>query len=252
MRAGVEPGEAARKGLNLEFAIFQKFLIDSGYLKFAAGRRLYIGGYIDYFVGVEVETDYGVVAFGMFGLLFDREAVAVAVKFGHAVAFGIVDPVAEDGGFSLVFGCGHGVAQHAGEAGAMEYVVAEHEAGAVVADEVAPDDEGLCQTVGRGLLGVFKADSEVGTVAEEAAESGEVVWGGDDEDFADTGLHQCGDGVVDHRFVEDRKHLLADAFGDRVETGAGTTGQHYAFHMLEFVSRCENRETAVCVWILAR
>lgn len=78
------------------------------------------------------------------------------------------------------------------------------------------------------------------------------MWGGDDEDFADTGLHQCGDGVVDHRFVEDREHLLADAFGDRVETGAGTTSQYYAFHMLEFVSRSENRETAVCVWILAR
>lgn len=49
-------------------------------------------------------------------------------------------------------------------------------------------------------------------------------------------------------------HILTntDAFGDRVETGAGTTSQYYAFHMLEFVSRSENRETAVCVWILAR
>lgn len=39
-----------------------------------------MGSYIDHFVRVEVESDNGIVAFGMCGLFFDAEAVAFTVE----------------------------------------------------------------------------------------------------------------------------------------------------------------------------
>ena len=96
--AGVEPGEAAAKGLDLEFAVGEKGLVDAGDLQFAAGGGLDVLGDVHHLVGVEVEADDGVVALGLFRFLFDAQAVAVLVEFSDAVAFGVGDPVAEDGG----------------------------------------------------------------------------------------------------------------------------------------------------------
>ena len=82
-----------------------------------------------YLVGVEVEADYRIVAFGMLRFLFDREAVAILVEFGYAVAFRIVDPVAEDGCFILLLSCLDSILQDFGETCTVEYIVAEDETG---------------------------------------------------------------------------------------------------------------------------
>lgn len=58
----------------------EELLIDGGDLVFASGRWLDVGCYIDHFVRVEVESDNGIVALGMCGLLFDAEAVAFTVE----------------------------------------------------------------------------------------------------------------------------------------------------------------------------
>ena len=98
----------------------------------------------------------------------------------------------------------------------MENIVAEHEADAVVADKLAADDESLGEAVGRGLLGIAEVDSIVGSVAEQAAEAGKIGRSGDDQYVADSGEHEHGNRIVDHRFVVDRKQLLADSFGDGI------------------------------------
>ena len=228
--AGVEPCEASRQDADLELAVAQEFLIDGGDLQFPPGGWLYVRGHVHDLVGVEVEADDGIVALGMLRLLLDGEAVALVIEFGHAVAFRVVDPVAEDGGLSVLLGIMDRIPEDSRESGSVEDVVAEDETGGVIADEFAADDEGLRQAVGGGLLGVFEAHAEVGAVAEEAAESGEVVGGGDDEDIPDSGLHEGGDGIVDHRFVEDGEQLFAHPLRDGVETGAGTSGENDAFH----------------------
>ena len=66
MRAGVEPCKTSRKRLYLQFAILEKFLIYSGYLKLSASRRLDILSYLNNLVGVEIKSDNSIVAFGMF------------------------------------------------------------------------------------------------------------------------------------------------------------------------------------------
>jgi hypothetical protein len=76
------------------------------------------------------------------------------------------------------------------EARPVEDVVAEHQCHGLVPDEVRADHEGLCQAFGPGLDGVLDPDADRGPVAEETLEAGLVLGGGDDEDLADTGIHQ--------------------------------------------------------------
>ena len=104
-------------------------------------------GDFDYFVGIEVEADYCVVAFGMLRFFFDGEAVAIFVEFGNSVAFRVVYPVAEYSCFFLLFGCLDGFLEDFGEACAVEDVVAKDKAGGVVTDKALADDEGLGEAV---------------------------------------------------------------------------------------------------------
>ncbi len=59
--------------------------------------------YFYYFVGIEVEAYYCVVAFGVLGFFFYGEAVAFFVEFCYSVTFWIIYPVAEDCGFLFFF-----------------------------------------------------------------------------------------------------------------------------------------------------
>ena len=231
MRACIQPGETATEDLHLQLAVFQELLVHGGDLQLAAGGGLDGLGHVHHLVGVEVEAHHGVVALGHFGFLLDAETVTLLVEFRHTITLGVAHPVAEDGGFLVLLGILHGIAEQRGEAGTVEDVIAQHETGAVVTDELLSDDEGLGQSVGRGLLGVFKVHAVVGAVAQEAFEAGEVVGGGDDEDVADAREHQSRDGVIDHRFVVDGEQLFADALGDGVQSGAGASGENYSFHI---------------------
>ena len=111
MRAGVEPCKAASECLHLQFAILQELLVDGGYLQLATGRGLHVLRHAHHLVGVEIEADDGIVRLGLLGLLLYREAVALAVELRHAVALGVVDPVAEDGCLLVLLGIDDGLAQ---------------------------------------------------------------------------------------------------------------------------------------------
>ena len=228
--AGVEPGEAAAEGLDLEFAVGEEPLVDGRDLQFAAGGGLDALGDLHDLVGVEVEARDGVVALWLGRLLFDAEAVAIFVKLGHTVALRVADPVAEDGGLAFFFGGAHRLQQEIGEAHAVENVVAKDQAGAVVSDELLPDEEGLREAVGAGLLGVGEADAVVGAVAQQAPEGRQVLRGADDKNIPDSRQHQRADGVVHHRLVIDGEELLAHPLGDRVQAGAGASGEDNSFH----------------------
>ena len=90
----------------------------------------------------------------MFGLFLDGEATALLVEFGHAVALRVVHPVTEHGGVACRLCLMHSLAEQSGEPGAMENVVAQHEAHRIVTYELLADDESLRKAVGAGLLGI--------------------------------------------------------------------------------------------------
>ena len=113
---------------------------------------------------------------------------------------------------------------------AVENVVAQHQRAAVVSDEGLTDDEGLGQTVRRGLHRIAERDAPAAAVAQQLLEAGRVLRGGDDQDVADAGQHQARQRVVDHRLVVDGQQLLGHSLRHRVQPGAGTSGKDDAFH----------------------
>ena len=235
MRAGVQPCEALSEGLHLQLAVAQERLVDRRDLQLAAGGRLDPLRDVHHLVGVEIEADDGVVALRLRRLLLDRKAVAVRVELRHAVALRVIDLVAEDRGLAVLRGGADRLLEERRQAGAVEDVVAQHQADAVVADELLADEERLREAVGRGLRGVLEMHAVVRPVAEQPLETGEVLRGADDQDVADPREHQHADRIIDHRLVEDREQLLADAFRDGVEPGSGAAGEDNAFHIIVMV-----------------
>ena len=229
--AGVQPGEAAPEGLDLELAVGEEGLVHGGDFQLAARGGLDAFRDLHHLVRVEVEADDGVIALRVRRFLFDAEAIAGGVELGYAVAFGVGDPIAEDGGLPAL-SVGDGGLQQAGEAVAVEDVVAQHQAGGIVADELLADEEGLRESVRRRLLRVFEAHAVVGAVAQQAPEAGQVLGRADDEDLPDARQHQHADGIIHHGLVVDGQQLLADALRDRIEAGAGASGEDDSFHIL--------------------
>lgn len=137
--------------------------------------------------------------------------------------------VAEDGGEPLPR-VRDGAAEVPAEAVPEEDVVAEHEGAGLARDEVLADEEGLGEAVRRGLLGVGERDAEVGTVAQQALEVGQVRRRRDDEDVADARHHEDRKRVVDHGLVVNRQQLLAGHERERVQARARSTREDDAFH----------------------
>jgi hypothetical protein len=73
-------------------------------------------------------------------------------------------------------------------------------------------------------------DAELVPVSEQDFEAGEILRGGDDQDVPDSGVHQNGNGIIDHRLVIDREKLFGCDHCQRIEPGAGAAGEYYAFH----------------------
>ena len=148
--------------------------------------------------------------------------------------------VAEDGGEALPR-VRDGAAEVPAEAVAEEDVVAEHEGAGLAADEVFADEEGLGEAVRRGLLGVGERDAEVGAVAQQALEVGQVRRRRDDEDVADARHHEDRERVVDHGLVVDRQQLLAGHERERVQARARSAREDDAFHAKPFLNlkRCK-------------
>ena len=148
MGASVEPSETTFENIDFQLFIFQKTLVHSGYLQFAACRGLYTLCHFHHLVGIEIESHHSVVALGVLRFFLNREAIAVFVELGHAVALGVGHPVAEHRGFVFLLNVVYRIVEQLRKAVALENIVAKNKTNAVVADELLPYDESLCQAVG--------------------------------------------------------------------------------------------------------
>ena len=227
--AGVQPRVAAAEGDHGQRPLPQVHPVEVGDLELAAGRRLHpmrLGGHV---ARVEVQAGDGVGALGALGLLLDGDGPPLAVELHDAEALGVVHVVAEDRGAARL-GVLDGARQVAGQAVAVEDVVAQHQGARLSADEVLADGEGLRQAVRRGLLRVGEVHAVARAVPEQALEVGQVGRRGDDQDVADARQHEGGQRVVDHGLVVDRQQLLGGHERERVQARAGPAGEDDAFH----------------------
>ena len=58
----------------------------------------------------------------------------------------------------------------------MKYIVAKHKAHAIVANKFLANNKGLCQTIGRGLHGIFKVYAKFTAISQQALEARHILW----------------------------------------------------------------------------
>ena len=227
--AGVQPRVPAAQGDDRQRPLLQVHPVEVGDLQLAARGGLHpmrLGGHV---ARVEVQAGDGVGALGLGGLLLDGDGPALAVELHDAEALGVVHVVAEDRGAARL-GVLDGARQVAGQAVAVEDVVAEHQGARLAGDELLADGECLGQAVRARLLCVGQVHAVARAVPEQALEVGQVGRRGDDQDVPDARQHEGGQRVVDHGLVVDRQQLLGGHERKGVQAGSGPAGEDDAFH----------------------
>ena len=92
MGAGVKPGVAAAKSLDMKFVTLKVPLVEIGNLQLAARRRLHLAHDVDDAMVVEIETRHGIIRLWRLRLFQDPQWAMRAVELDHSVTFGVVDP----------------------------------------------------------------------------------------------------------------------------------------------------------------
>lgn len=229
--AGVQPRIPASQRHDGQRPLLQVHLVERGDLELAAGRGPHFVRLGCHVARVEVQAGDGVGALGFGGLLLDGDGPALPVELHDAEALGVVHVVAEDRGAARL-GVLDGARQVAGQAVAVEDVVAEHQGARLAGDELLADGERLGQAVGARLLCVGEVHAVARAVPEQALEVGQVGRRGDDQDVPDARQHEGGQRVVDHGLVVDRQQLLGGHERERVQARAGPAGEDDAFHRI--------------------
>ena len=116
------------------------------------------------------------------------------------------------------------------QARAVEDIVPEHQHRRLAGHEVLADDEGLCEAVGLGLLGIFNANAPFRAIAKQATKHRQIMRRGNDQRFADPCQHHYRQRIIDHRLVVDGDELLGDGERDRMQPGARAARQNNALH----------------------
>src|SRR4051794_20081436 len=117
-------------------------------------------------------------------LFLKAQRLAVGVEFHHAVALWISNLISENAGApfnreripkEIEF--------------SVENVVSKDQCGAGFTNEFRTDQERLRNSFWLGLLGILQTDSKLFTGPEEVSQHGQILGGGDDQDFTQTAKH---------------------------------------------------------------
>ncbi len=202
---------------DVQQVLLEKQAVEVSYLEFTASARLERPGELDDRAGVEVGARNGKRRLRRLGLLFERDGTSTCIKLNNTEVFRLLqpNPVSEhQGAANRLPGFLHSL----DETIAVEDIVAEHQRHVVVADEVASDNERLCDTSRFLLDGIREVDVQAVAVTEYASVVVDVVGRCDDEDVGDAGVDHVGDGVVDRCLVVDTDQPLARPFAVEVQT----------------------------------
>ena len=175
----------------------------------------------------EVDADRDQVRLRLGGLLLEPDDVAVRVELRDAEPLRVRDLVQQRAGAprAAVEAAGRVL-----ERPAAEDVVAEHDAEAVVADEVAGEPDGVRDAQRAALVAVREVEPEVPAVAQQLDDVADALAADDDHHLADAHARQRVERVVDHRPVVDRQQVLVGHDRERKQPGRRPAGKHEAFH----------------------
>ena len=231
MCPGIKPRKASCHRLHFQLLVFQELLIDGGYLQLSTRRRLDVFRHLNHLVRIEIQADNRIVTLRVLRFLLDAQAVARLIKLCHSVSLRVTHPIAEHRSLPIHFRIQHSLPQQTIESDSMEDVVAKHQAGTIISNELLTDDERLRQSVRRRLLCVLKSHPELAAVSQQTFEARQVIRRRDNKYLPDACKHQHRNRIVNHRFVKDGYQLLADSLGDRVQSCTTTTGENDSLHV---------------------
>ena len=118
--------------------------------------------------------------------------------------------------------------------GAVENIIAEHQPGRFVTDEIGGDGESGGQPIGHFLHREGNTDAELAAVPEEPVERRGIFGRCNNHDIANPGEHERAQGIVDHRFVIHGYQLLGGAQRNGMKSSAGASGQNDSTHRVIF------------------
>ena len=206
--------------------------IDIGDFQLAACRGLHLCGDIKHAVVIEIEAGDGIARLGLGWFFLDADGATRGVELDHAIAFGVVHGVGEHRG--AVSG-GIGAFELHGQVMTIEDVVTQHQGRGGRTDEIAADDEGLGQAIGRGLHGVLQIQPPLTAITQQLFEAWCVLGGRNQQYVAYPRQHQRRQRVVDHGLVIHRQELLGHGNGDRMQARAGAAGEDDGFACHEMI-----------------
>src|SRR5664279_5042274 len=93
------------------------------------------------------------------------------------------------------------------------------------ADFIGADDESLRQPIGRRLHGIRETQPPLAAVTEQLLKARRILRGGNDQNVANVGEHQCREWIIDHRLVEDRQQLLGHCQCRGMQPAARAAGE---------------------------
>ena len=105
-----------------------------------------------------------------------------------------------------------------------EDIIAENHGNCIITDKFLADDKCLSKSVRAWLYGVSKVYAKLMSVTKKFLETGSILRRRDDQDIADSCVHQYRHGIVDHWFIIDWQKLFGCYHCKRIKACARTAG----------------------------
>jgi len=114
----------------------------------------------------------------------------------------------------------------------LDDVVAENDANLFAVDERLCEPERVCDAAFAFLVGVVNAvQVKILAIGEETKEVAGILPASDDDDVLDARIHQCLDGVENHRPVVNWQQMLIGDTRERVQARTSSARQDNTLHL---------------------
>ena len=94
---GIEPGKTSLKFLNIQFALFQIFVVYRGYFQFTACTRLNVLSDTNCRSVVKIQSGNSKLGFRICGFFFNWKSLPGTINFNNPVCALVADPITEYG-----------------------------------------------------------------------------------------------------------------------------------------------------------
>jgi hypothetical protein len=107
-------------------------------------------------------------------------------------------------------------------------MIAQDQCRPTTRQKCAADQAGLRDPFGCGLDGIMQGQSPLPAIARQLPETGQILFGRDNQDLAYSRLHQRRQRIMNHRLVVHRQHVLRERDCHRIQARARAACQDHS------------------------